>query len=170
MCGADTPSGHNRYRARRGHSLDSLVVRQRIIAINTIIPGSRGGGGRTTAGPVLGQSRAYQDALVRTGSEGERPRLQSRPAIIPVACSDGPPGTWSWSLCCLRPEDAGTDQGSGQASRNIGCRYRVDTVCGQGSVLRAMQTDARYCSHGWRVGKVSPRSYQHATGQPQLIR
>lgn len=71
--------------------------RQRTIAINTIIPGNRGGGGRTTAGPVLGQSRAYQDALVRRGSEGKRPRLQNRPAIMPVACSDGPPGTWSWS-------------------------------------------------------------------------
>lgn len=72
------------------------------------------------------------------------------------------------ALRCLRPEDARTNRGSGQASRNIGCSYRVDTVWGQGSVVRAMQTDARYCSYGWRVGDVSPRSYQHGTGQPQL--
>jgi hypothetical protein len=42
--------------------------------------------------------------------------------------------------------------------------------CGLDSVLRQMQTDARYCSRGWRVGNVSPRSYQLAAGQPQLIR
>ena len=93
---------------------------------NARVAGVRVGGRQRD--PVLSQSRAYQDALVRTGFKEERPRPPSRSAIIPVACSDGPPGTWSWSLCCLRPEDAGTSQGMEQASRNIGCRYRVNRL------------------------------------------
>jgi hypothetical protein len=79
--------------------------------------------------PVLGQSTACQEALVRESTREERPRRPGRLAIIPVACSDGQPWTWSWSHCCLRPEDAGTCRGGEQASRNIGCRYRVDTFC-----------------------------------------
>ena len=97
---------------------------------NARVAGVRVGGRQRD--PVLSQSRAYQEALVRTGFKEERPRPPSRSAIIPVACSDGPPGTWSWSLCCLRPEDAGTSQGMEQASRNIGCRYRVNPWMARG--------------------------------------
>jgi hypothetical protein len=109
--------------------------------------------------PVLGQSTACQDALVWKGTREERPRRPGRLAMIPVACSDGQPWTWSWSLCCLRPEDAGTYQGGEETSRSIGRKYRVYTFCGLDSVLREMQMDARYCSRGWRVGSVSPRSH-----------
>ena len=106
--------------------------------------------------PVLGQSTACQEALVKESTREKRPRRPGRLAIIPVACSDGQPWTWSWSLCCLRPENAGTCRGGEQASRNIGCRYRVDTFCVLNSVPREMQKDARYCSRGaWAV---SPRS------------
>jgi hypothetical protein len=108
-----------------------------------MIPGRRSGG---------------QDALVTDSSREERRRRPGGLAIIPVACGDGQPWTRSWSLCCLRPEDAGTCQGSEQTSRNIGCRYRVDTFCVLDNVLREMQMDARYCRRGWRVGSVSPRS------------
>ena len=118
---------------------------------NARVAGVRVGGRQRD--PVLSQSRAYQEALVRTGFKEERPRPPSRSAIIPVACSDGPPGTWLWSLCCLRPEDAGTDQGMSKPAGILAADIESTTLCGLDSVLRQMQTDARYCSRGWRVGK-----------------
>ncbi|KAH9882514.1 hypothetical protein J1614_000750 [Plenodomus biglobosus] len=35
----------------------------------------------------------------------------ARPAVSPEMCINGQPGTWPWSLCCLRPGNAGTGRG-----------------------------------------------------------